>query len=396
MNSKTEIFTPAAIGDLRLKNRLIRAGCFEGMARAGLVTGELIRHHTALAEGGIAITTVGYCAVSPDGRAFADELLTSEAALPGLKKLTASVHAAGAAASIQLVHCGFFADPRVIGGKPMGASKKLCTYRLSVCREMTEADIERVTEDFARAAERAREAGFEAVEIHAGHGYLLSQFLSPWTNRRKDRYGGSLENRARFPAGVVRQVRRRLGDGFPVLVKMNQFDGFRGGLEIDEAAAAARALSAAGASAIIPSCGFTSRTPFAMLRGRVPVKEMAFNQQNPFTHLGLRLFGGLFVQYFPYTPLFLLEGARKIKDAVDIPVIYVGGVLSGEHVRTVLGEGFPFVQVGRATIRDPEFTNKLARDETAESDCDICNRCVAAMDGGGVYCVSEQKGLLGT
>ncbi len=397
--NKDSIFSQYTLGKLSLKNRLIRAGCFEGMAREGKVTTELIRHHTDLARGGLAMTTVGYCAVASDGRAYADELLMSEEALPGLQTLTASVHDAGAAVSIQLVHCGFFADPKVIGReapgkKPIGASKKLCTYRMSVCREMSEDDIERVIEDFSGAAERAREAGFDAVEVHAGHGYLLSQFLSPWTNKRRDRYGGPLENRVRFPAGVVRRILQRLGGDFPVLVKMNQFDGFNGGLHLNDALSAARAFEAAGASALIPSCGFTSRTPFAMLRGRVPNKEMAANQPNALTRFGLRIFGGLFVQHFPYTPLFLFDGARRFRDTVNIPVIYVGGILSEEHVRTVIGEGFPAVQIGRATIRDPDFPNRLAHGEILESDCDICNRCVAAMDDGGVYCVSREKGLL--
>lgn len=340
------------------------------------------------------MTTVGYCAVSQNGRAFADELLMTEESLPGLRGLASAVHAAGGAVSIQLVHCGFFADPKVIGGRPLGASSKLCTYRMAVCREMTEEDIETITEDFAAAAEKARDAGFDAVEIHAGHGYLLSQFLSPWTNRRRDRYGGPFENRIRYPAEVVRRVRARVGGGFPVLVKMNQFDGFPGGLELDESVQAARAFSAAGASAIIPSCGFTARTPFAMLRGRIPAREMAEHQVKPLMRLALRLFSGLFVKHYEYEPLFLLEGARAVKDAVDIPVIYVGGILSADHIRRVLGEGFPAVQIGRATIRDPDFPALLRAGTAAESDCDICNRCVAAMDGGGVYCVSSEEGLL--
>lgn len=386
-------FTPAKIGERTLKNRLIRAGCYEGLAKNGEVTDRLIEHHTELARGGIGMTTVGYCAVSPDGRAFTDELLMRKQVVPGLRTLTDAVHAAGAAVSIQLVHCGFFADPKVIGKRPLGASQKLCTYRMTVCSEMTEQDMEEKAENFVHAAVLAVEAGFEAVEIHAGHGYLLSQFLSPWTNRRDDRFGGSIENRVRFPAEVVRRVRGRLGEGFPVLVKINQEDGFRGGLKIEDAVTAAKAVERVGASALIPSCGFTSKTPFAMLRGNVPNREMAANRQNLATRLALRLFGGLFVQYFEYEPLFLFEGAKKFLRALKIPVIYVGGVLSAEHITTLLCEGFPFVQIGRATIRDPAFANRLRTGDIGESDCDICNRCVAAMDGGGVYCVSEEKGL---
>ena len=189
---------------------------------------------------------------------------------------------------MQLVHCGFFASPQVISRHPLGASRKLCLYRGAVCGEMSPAQIEEKTADFAGAARLAREAGFDAVELHAGHGYLLSQFLSPWTNRRRDRYGGSLENRLRFTAEVVRRVRAAIGPDFPVLVKFNQRDGFPGGLEMEEAVEVARGLQQAGASALIPSCGFTARTPLYMLRGNVPVREMAANQPNAL----MRLAGG--------------------------------------------------------------------------------------------------------
>ena len=392
--SGSVVFTPARIGGLELRNRLIRAGCYEGLARGGEVTEALVEHHRRLAAGGLAMTTLGYCAVSADGRAFADELLARPELLPGLRRLVQAVHAEGAAASVQLVHCGFFASPRVIGRRPLGASRKLVLYRGAVCAEMNPAQIEEKTADFAAAARLAREAGFDAVELHAGHGYLLSQFLSPWTNRRRDRYGGSLENRLRFPTEVVRRVRAAVGPDVPVLVKANQRDGFPGGLELEEAVVAARGFQRAGASALIPSCGFTARTPLYMLRGNVPVREMAANQPQAFMRLAMRLFGKLFVPRDRYEPLFLLEGARRIRRESDIPVIYVGGVLSLEHMEEALRAGCSFVQVGRATVRDPQFAARLAAGEIRESDCDLCNRCIAAMEAGGVRCISAELGLL--
>ena len=258
---------------------------------------------------------------------------------------------------------------------------------------MSSSEIDEKTADFARAARLAREAGFDAVEIHAGHGYLLSQFLSPWTNRRRDDFGGSLENRLRFPTAVVRGVREAVGAGFPVLVKMNQRDGFRGGLEIGEAVEAARRFEAEGACAVIPSCGFTARTPLYMMRGNVPVREMAANQKGIVGRLGTRLFGRFFAQRYPFRPLFLREGARRFRDALRIPVIYVGGVLSFEDAESLVAEGFPFVQVGRPTVRDPAFASRLRSGEVCESDCDQCNRCIAAMEAGGVECVSARLGL---
>lgn len=391
---QSPVFAPGRLGALSLRNRLIRAGCFEGMSQEGQVTDQLIDHHRQVAAGGVAMTTVAYAAVDYDGRSFGHELWLREEVLPGLRRLTDAVHREGAAASIQLVHCGFFASPAVIGRKPLGASRKLCTFRMSVCEAMSREDIAEKTQAFAGAARLAREAGFDAVEVHGGHGYLLSQFLSPWTNRRRDEYGGSLGNRLRFPAAVVGSIRRALGPEFPVLVKLNQSDGFPGGLEIEEALEAARGLEREGASAVIPSCGFTARTPLYMLRGHVPTREMADNQQDPLMRLSLRLFGRLFVQRYPFEPMFLREGARRFREALGIPVIYIGGVLSLQQAEGLVAEGFPFVQVGRATIRDPELVNRLAAGELDESDCDQCNRCIAAMDAGGVYCVSRELGLL--
>ena len=392
--NESSIFSSSKIAGLTLKNRTIRAGCFEGMCQNGKVTDNLIEHHRRVAEGGVAMTTVAYCSVSEDGRAFEHELWMREEILPDLIRLTAAVHAEGAAASIQLGHCGFFTSKKVIGKQPMGASAKWCTYCMSYSREMTLRDIEEKTDDFIRAAELAKEAGFDAVELHAGHGYLLSQFLSPWTNKRKDEFGGSLENRLRFPVMVIESVKKAVGKDFPVLVKMNQMDGMADGIDIEDAAKIAKAFEEVGADALIPSAGFTSKVPFLMLRGNLPVKEMSRNQPSWLNRIGLKLFGRFMVPEHPYESLFLFEGAKKIRQAVDIPVIYIGGTDSLEGIRKVLEAGFAFVQMGRATIQDPDFVNKLQSGELTKSPCDHCNRCVAAMDAGGVYCVSNEVGFM--
>jgi len=389
-----KIFSPGKIGGLQLKNRIIRSGCFEGMCQNGQVTDKLIEHHRRLAEGGIAMTTVAYCSVSHDGRTFEHELWMRKEIVPDLKRLTDAVHKEGAAVSIQLGHSGFFTSKGVIGKRPLGASPKLCVFTMSYCREMNKKDIKEKTADFVNAALLARSAGFNAVEIHAGHGYLLSQFLSPWTNKRKDEFGGSLENRLRFPTMVIREIRKALGPDFPVLVKMNQRDGMPGGVEIEDAVKIAKAFEEAGASALIPSAGFTSKVPFLMLRGNLPVKEMSENQPKLMNRIGLKLFGRFMVPEHKYEPLFLFEGARKIREAVNIPVIYIGGVESLGTILEARNAGFEFVQMGRATIQDPDFVKKLQTGELTRSPCDHCNRCVAAMDAGGVYCVSNEVGFL--
>jgi 2,4-dienoyl-CoA reductase-like NADH-dependent reductase (Old Yellow Enzyme family) len=362
------------------------------MCQNGGVTDALIEHHRRLAQGGVGMTTVAYCSVSYDGRAFGHEMWMRPEIVPDLRRLTDAVHSEGAAVSLQIGHCGFFSNPSEIGRRPLGASAKLCLFRLSVCQAMTQDQIAEKVADFGRTARLAREAGFDALELHSGHGYLLSQFLSPWTNRRRDRYGGSLENRLAFPVEVLRAVRQEVGPDFPILIKMNQRDGMRGGLEIDEALQVAQAYEREGASALVPSCGFTAKTPLYMLRGKVPTREMARNQNNLLMQLGLTLFGRFMVQRYPFQPMFLLDGARRFEQAVKIPVVYVGGALSLGDIQAAIAEGFGFVEIGRATIRDPDFVNRLRLGEVSESDCDQCNRCIASMDAGGVYCVTAREG----
>jgi 2,4-dienoyl-CoA reductase-like NADH-dependent reductase (Old Yellow Enzyme family) len=393
MNNNSKVFTTGKIGNLKLRNRTIRSGCFEGMSPNATPGDALIEHHRKIAAGGIGMTTVSYCAVSRDGVAFGHEMWMREEIVPTLKRLTDAVHREGAAASIQLGHCGFFANKSAIGQTAIGPSRKLCLFRYSICRAMTEDDIQRVREDFAKAAGLAVRAGFDAVEIHAGHGYLLSQFLSPWTNERKDRYGGTLENRLRFPASIIKRVREIVGPGYPILVKMNCEDGFKGGLTIDEAAQAAKRFEAEGASALVPSCGFTARTSFYMMRGQVPLLEYIKSEKNPVTKMGMALFGRIIVKEFPYKELFLLEQSKRIKDAVKIPVIYIGGVCSLDSMESALKDGFEFVQIGRATIRDPGVIKKMQAGEVTSVDCDHCNRCIAEMAIRGISCPSETRGF---
>jgi 2,4-dienoyl-CoA reductase-like NADH-dependent reductase (Old Yellow Enzyme family) len=388
-----KVLTPGKIGGLELRNRIIRSGCFEGMCPGGFPSDQLLDHHREVAAGGTAMTTVAYCSVSFDGRAFGHELWMREEIVPGLCRLTDAVHLEGAAASIQLGHCGYFSNKNVIGRRPIGASRKFCTFRYAFAHAMTEEEIERVTGDFANAAALAMKAGFDAVEIHSGHGYLLSQFLSPYTNQRQDRYGGSLENRMRFPASVIKRVRETVGPDFPILIKMNLSDGFKGGLELDEAVEIARRYEAEGASALVPSGGFTAKTPFYMMRGRVPLKEWIQGPKGLLEKVGLLLFGSMLVQTYPFEELFFLEESRKVREAVSIPLVLIGGVCSIDNMEKALQEGFDFVEIGRALIRDQDLVRRMERGDWEASQCDHCNRCVAEMENGGVWCVSKIKGL---
>lgn len=379
-------YRPAKLGPLTLRNRLTRTAAFEGMSPAGEPAAELVEHHRAMAAGGVGLTTVAYCSVSPEGRTYGHQLWMRPAITGGLRRLTDAVHAEGAAAAIQLGHAGYFASPTATGTRPIGPSRLFNTYGLSWCRAMSAADIERATDDFVRAAELARAAGFDAVELHAGHGYLLSQFLSPFTNRRRDRWGGSLEHRLRLPLQVIQRVRDALGAETAVIVKMNMRDGFPGGLDMAESLEVAGAFEAAGATALVLSGGFVSKTPFYMLRGPLPVRQMVAVQPGVLRKVGLMLFGRLLVDEYPYQELFFLEDAEQIRRVVGLPLVLVGGIASADAVATAMGRGFEFIAMGRALIMDPDLPRKMMAGEATRSACDHCNHCIAEMDRGGVRC----------
>lgn len=380
-------FAPHVLGPLALRSRLVKAATFEGMCPGGAPSEALIAHHRAIAAGGAAMTTVAYCSVSPDGRSYATQLLARPESVPGLRRLTDAVHQERAAASLQLGHCGSFADGRVIGGRPLAPSRVFNTYGLSWARPMTEGDLERVVEDFARATALAAEAGFDAVELHFGHGYLVSQFLSPFTNRRRDRWGGDLDGRARLAVEIVRAVRRRVGARVAVLAKVNLRDGFPGGLELDEAVEVARRLEAEGVDALVLSGGFVSRTPLYMLRGEVPLAQMVAVQDRLAAKVGLYLFGRLLVQRYPYEEAFFFDEAVRVRQAVRMPLMLLGGIKSLATIRRGLDAGFDLVGMGRALLHDPALPRKLARGEVTGSGCEPCNQCIAEMDRGGVRCV---------
>lgn len=390
------VFTPGRIGTLELRNRVIKAATYEGMCPGGVPSDALIRHHRDLAVGGVGMTTVAYCAVSPHGRTFEEQMFMREQILPQLTRLTGAVHAAGAAVSLQLGHCGYFSKNKELPGRrSLGPSFRFNEYGvmsgIPFARAMTEDDIATVIEEFGTAAAGAVRAGFDAVELHLGHGYLLSQFISPATNRRRDRWGGSLDNRMRLPLAIVERVRAVVGPGFPILAKTNLRDGFPGGLELPESIGVAQRLEGVGVDAIELSGGFTSKTPFYLFRGPRPLKEMIAVEKSWSQKLALRLFGSYIIKEYPFHELFFLEEARKIRQAVHTPLVLLGGILSLDNLERAMREGFDFVAMGRALIADPDLIARMQRGETTRSRCTSCNKCVAEMDRHGVRCVLDDE-----
>ncbi len=379
---------------------MIKAATYEGMTPGGTPAPALEEHHRRLAAGGVGMTTVAYGAVCAEGRTFEHQLLVDEARVAPLRRLTDAVHAEGAAASLQLSHCGFFSRLRGEAGQaPRGPSFGFNAYGLMAglpfARAFDEAGLADVVEAFGRAAERAVRAGFDAVELHLGHGYLLSQFLSPATNRRRDRFGGSLENRLRLPLQVVRRVRRAVGPDVAVLAKTNLRDGFRGGLEVPEAVEIARRLEGEGVDALVLSGGFTSRTPFYLLRGGRPLADVIRVERSRLQRLALRAFGPVWVKAYPFERCFFLPHAREVRRAVRMPLALLGGITSLDDMQAARREGFEFVALGRALIADPTLVDDLARGRARRTRCNACNRCIPEAEAGGVRCVLDDEPAAG-
>ncbi|MBS0000781.1 MAG: NADH:flavin oxidoreductase [Cyclobacteriaceae bacterium] len=389
-------FSPIKLRKLLLKNRFIKSATYEGMYRGGMPAGQLIDFHTRIALGGVGMTTVAYGAVNNAGRTHDEQMYLHEGVLEPLQQLTDSVHQYQCAASIQLTHCGYFSKNKQLAGKKtLAPSRRMNMYGfmegMFFSKSMDAGEIIGTAEDFARAAVLAKSAGFDAVEIHMGHGYLISQFLSPIINSRTDDYGGTLQNRLRFPLMVLERIRNAVGGDFPVLCKMNLDDGFRGGLKIDESIQIAAALENAGADALILSGGYTSRTPFYLMRGDIPLTQMIRAESQMLQKIALAVFGRIIIRKYPFAENFFLPLAGKIREAVKMPVVYLGGVVSSEGINRIMNEGFDMIALGRALIHDPDFIKKIRGNRSFISPCNHCNLCVAEMDHSGVRCLIDEK-----
>lgn len=373
------LFTPATIGPLTLRNRTIRSAAFEGMAEHYSPSEKLYQYHTSVAAGGIGMTTLAYASVSRSGLSFESQLWMRPEIIPGLRRITDSIHSHGAAASIQLGHCGNMTHISTAGQIPIGASTGFNLYSPTIVRGMSRKEIAEVAKDFGRAVKTAREAGFDAVEIHAGHGYLISQFLSPYTNRRRDEYGGSLDNRMRFMRECMNEVMTAAGSDMAVIVKTNMYDGFKGGIEIPEALTIAKELEKCGAHALVLSAGFVSRAPMVVMRGAMPLQTMTHYMHPWWLKYGVKAVGKYMIKSEPFKECYFLDDALKFRAELKLPLIYVGGIVSREGIEKVLGQGFQFVQMGRALINEPDFVNSMRDENRQRCGCDHVNYCIARM-----------------
>ena len=381
-----EVFGPAWLGPVELRNRVIKAATFEGMTPRGLVTDELIEFHLRPVRGGAGMTTVAYCAVSPEGRTDRHQIWMRPEAVPGLRRLADAVHAEGAAVSAQIGHAGPVANPVSNRLPALGPSRRPSPLGLRMIKAASAADLHRITRAHAEAALVARDAGFDAVELHFGHNYLVSSFLSPRLNRREDRFGGSLANRARLARDIARAVRDAASGRLAIIAKLNMDDGVPGGFWLDESVQVARWLEADGSvDALELTAGSSLLNPMYLFTGDAPVREFAARFPAP-ARVAIRLAGSRFLRSYPYQEAYLLDRARQFRAALTMPLILLGGITRKQTMDLAMAEGFAFVAMARALLREPDLLRRIQADPGARSLCIHCNKCMPTIYSG-THCV---------
>ncbi|MHB8439906.1 MAG: oxidoreductase [Acidimicrobiales bacterium] len=370
------VFEPGRLGTLTLRNRIIKAATFEGRTRDQVVTDELIAFHREVAAGGVGMSTVAYCAVSNEGSTDGRTIVLGRDAVAGLRRLTDAIHTEGAAASAQIGHAGPVADPRRTGTAALAPGRRLVPLTLRRTRALDDDDIARITKQYADGARIAKESGFDAVEIHMGHNYLLSAFLSPKLNTRHDQWGGDVERRSRFPRQVVDAVRQAVGTDMAVTAKFNMADGVRGGLWLDDSLATAQLLEADGTlDALVLTGGSSLANPMYLFRGEAPVDDMAATMPS-FMRPVFRLMAPRMMPSYPFEEAFFLPFARQFRAELRMPLVLLGGINRLDTMGRALDEGFSFVAMARALLRDPGMVAKLRAGEANEGLCIHCNRCM--------------------
>lgn len=399
-NSKTVMkpFEAASLGSLKLKNRLMKAATFEGMTPEGVPGERLLKFHKEIAEGGIGLTTLSYCTTEADGRIMESMMWLHEGIEDELRHLISTLQKTGAKVSGQMTHCGHFSQNKDLrrNQPPKGPSKMFVPIGLTAGRPiapaMTQEDIDHLVETYRQAARFMKQVGFDAIQIHFGHGYGLSQFISPKTNKRTDKYGGSHEKRMRLPLDVLAVMREEVGAEFPIIGKISMTDGVKGGVDYALGIAVAKSLDKAGIDAIIPSAGTSSYNTMYMFRGTSIAKGMIAMQENTLTKLALKIIGPLMWKKYPYEPTYLLEKAKGIKKAVSCSVIYIGGCSTRADIDRVFEAGFDFVQIGRPLLKDPDFAINAEKHVNYDSGCTHCNFCVPLIQHpNGIRCVLNDE-----
>lgn len=362
----SKLFEDSSINQMSLKNRFVRSATWEGLATAeGYVTPKLIEMMVSLAKGGVGLIISSHSYVSPEGQGTPWQLgVYADKFIPKLQEMTSAVHENGSKIIMQLAHAGKYADAQLTGYPALTVSD--CGYDSErKLKTITSEDIERLIVSYSQAAKRAKEAGFDGVQIHSAHGYLLSQFLSTAYNKRKDEYGGSIDNRTRIHLQIYTAIREVVGEDYPILIKMNCADFIDKGLTIEDSGQAAKLFSEAGFEAIEVSGG-------TIVSGQLSPSRPGITTQDK-------------EAYFQ-------EYARKFKALVQRPLILVGGLRSFEVAEKIIDEGIAdYIAMSRPLIREPDLINRWQRGDLRKAECKSDNLCFKpGFEGKGIYCLSKE------
>ena len=363
----SELFEKSVINGMGLTNRFVRSATWEGMAdRDGAVTQKLIETMTALARGGVGLIISSHAYVRPEGQAAPGQLgIYKDDLVPGLRKMAAAVHECGGKIVMQMAHAGTFAAKQATQQPPLVVSN-FDGLAKSPRKEITAEDIREMVGAFGDAARRAKSAGFDGVQIHSAHGYLLNQFLSPFFNRRQDEYGGDIRNRARVHLEVYQAIRDVVGKDYPVLIKMNCGDFAENGLSLEDSVRATRLLADAGLDAVELSGGLITSVKMSPSRPGINSSDKE--------------------AYFK-------EEARVFKREIALPLILVGGIRSFEVAEQLVKSGVAdYISMSRPFISEPNLVNRWKAGDRRKSNCRSDNRCFGAgAEGEGIYCVTNRE-----
>jgi 2,4-dienoyl-CoA reductase-like NADH-dependent reductase (Old Yellow Enzyme family) len=361
------LFETSNINGMQLANRFVRSATWEGMAADdGKVTPKLIELMTGLAKGGLGLIITSHAYVHQYGQSDPWQLgVYSDELIPGLREMTGAVHDTGGKIVLQLAHAGFFANGKLTGQTPLAVSLVEGIAK-SPRKEMNVADIRGIIKAFGEAAARAKSAGFEGVQIHSAHGYLLSQFLSPMFNHRRDEYGGDIQNRARALIAVLKNIREAVGDDYPILVKINCQDFVENGLSLEDAVRVSQMLVENGIDAIELSGGILTSRKLSPTRVGIKSEDQEAYFQNE---------------------------ARAFKEKIDVPLIVVGGMRSYAVAERLVNEGIAdYISMSRPFIREPDLINRWKTGDFGKAACVSDNQCFGpGMKGIGIYCVTEER-----
>ncbi|MDW7773525.1 MAG: NADH:flavin oxidoreductase [Desulfobulbaceae bacterium] len=362
------LFELTTINSMTLRNRMVRSATWEGMCEPdGEPTTKLADFYRRLAEGGIGLIITGYAFVRPEGKQLPGQMgIHTDKFAAGFIGLTDGVHEAGGKIAVQLVHAGGQTDTATAGRRPLAPSSVSVAQYSEVPDDLSREQIKEIAAAFGAAARRGRNWGFDAVQIHGAHGYLINQFLSPLTNRRRDQYGGSLENRSRFLFEVLNRVRDEVGPDYPVMIKLNAADNLEGGFTLNDARLVAQRLSETGIDAIEVSAG----TPASGKESPVRMEVGSPEQEG-----------------------YNLALAEEIKKSVQCPVMVVGGIRSYEVAEKIVGAaGLDYVAMARPLIREPDLPGRWKRGDRRRASCISCNSCfLPGIKEGGIYCIVKKK-----